>query len=95
MVLRLQNAPAQFPNIFLLADIFTHGLWPELDKFSDPELTELVEYLPLVALQSQAPSTALSMQGHFCHWRRWAVTKPQVNPFPAKPILPELLNSKS
>ena len=64
MILGLQNAPAHFPTLFLLADIFKHGIWPELDNISDPELRELAEYLPLVALQSRAPSTAKNMQGH-------------------------------
>ena len=57
-----------------------------MDKISDPELRELAEYLPLVALQSRAPSTAKKYAGAFCRWRTWAATKPQVNPFPAKPI---------
>ena len=63
-----------------------HGIWPELEKISDPELKELAEFLPLAALQSHAPSTAKNYAGACCRWRRWAATKPGVVPFPAKPI---------
>ena len=41
---------------FTLADVFKHGVWPELDDFSDPELKELV---PAAALQSRAPKSML------------------------------------
>ena len=87
MVQRLWNARSfSLLILFLLTDIFKHGIWPELDNISDPELRELAEYLPLVALQSRAPSTAKKYAGAFCRWRTWAATKPQVDPFPAKPI---------
>ena len=87
MVQRLWNARSfSLLILFLLTDIFKHGIWPELDNISDPELRELAEYLPLVALQSRAPSTAKKYAGAFCRWRKWAATKSEVNPFPAKPI---------
>ena len=70
--------PAQFPYLFLLTDIFKHGIWLELYNISDPKLRELAEYLPLVALQSRAPSTAKKYAGAFYRWRKWATTKSQV-----------------
>ena len=79
--------PHSFSYLLHLTDIFKHGMWPKLDNISDPELRKLAEYLLLVSLQSQAPSTAKKdYAGAFCHWRKWAATKSQVNPFPANPI---------
>ena len=78
--------PPTFSICFLLADIFKHGIWSELESITDPELKVLAEFLPVAALQSRAPSTAKKYAGAFCRWRKWAATKPGVVPFPAKPI---------
>ena len=65
---------------------FKHVVWPEFDDISDPELKELAERLPFTVLQSHAPSTAKKYAGAFCRWRKWAATKPEILPFPAKRI---------
>ena len=57
-----------------------------MGSITDPELKGLAESLPLTALQSRAPSTAKKYAGAFCRWKKWAATKPQVVPFPAKSI---------
>ena len=78
--------PPTFSICFLLADIFKHGIWSELESITDPELKVLAEFLPVAALQSRSPSTAKKYAGTFCHWRKGAATKPGVVSFPAKPI---------
>ena len=67
-------------------EVFKHGVWPELEEIKDPELKEMAESLPFTALQSRAPSTAKKYAGAFCRWRKWAATKSEIVPFPAKPI---------
>ena len=57
-----------------------------MQNITDPELKELADFLPLVVLQNRAPSTAKKYAGAFCRWKKWAATKPQVTPFPAKPV---------
>ena len=76
------------PIVFTLpfTDVFKHGIWPEVQNITDPELKELADFLPSVVLQNRAPSTAKKYAGAFCRWRKWAATKPQVTPFPAKPM---------
>ena len=37
-------------------------------------------------LQSKAPATVKKYSGAFSRWKRWAVTKPNIDVFPAKPF---------
>ena len=37
---------------FFVADIFGHGIWPEIHPIQDPELKDLAESLPAIVLQS-------------------------------------------
>ena len=52
----------------------------------DPELKDLAESLPSIVLQSKAPATVKKYAGAFSRWKRWAVTKPNIDIFPAKPF---------
>ena len=67
-------------------DVFSKGLWPEIRQIDDPELKELAESLPTIALRSKAPATVKKYVGGFSRWKRWAKSKPGVEAFPAKPF---------
>ena len=51
--------PALFP------DVFSNGIWPEIHQIHDhdPELKELAESLPLIALRSKAPGSVRGRSG--------------------------------
>ena len=57
-----------------------------MEDITDPELKVLAESLPTTVLQSRAPATAKKYAGAFSRWKKWAVTKPEVIIFPAKPV---------
>ena len=69
-----------------LTDIFSQGIWPDVQNLEDPELKELAEYLPSIVLQSKAPATVKKYSEAFNRWKRWALLKPSVAVFPAKPL---------
>ena len=53
-------------------DIFSQPLWQQISDIRDSELKELAGTLPMVVLQSRAPSTIKKYGGAFVHWKRWA-----------------------
>ena len=57
-----------------------------MENITDPELKVLAESLPTTVLQSRAQATAKKYAGAFSRWKKWAMTKPEVIVFPAKPI---------
>ena len=65
------------------SDVFSNGIWPEIGQIHDPNLKELAESLPMVALRSKAPATVKKYAGGFNRWKRWADSKPGIDPFPA------------
>ena len=67
-------------------DVFLNGIWPEIDQIHDPELKELAESLPLIALRSKAPATVKKYAGGFRRWKKWADSKPIIDSFPVKPF---------
>lgn len=69
-----------------MADVFSHGIWPDVHELVDPELRELAESLPSIVLRSKAPSTVKKYAGAFSRWKRWATSKASVAVFPAKPL---------
>ena len=48
-----------------LADIFSHGIWPEIKDIKDPELKDLAESLPMIVLRDTAPATVKKYAGAF------------------------------
>ena len=71
---------------YTLPDVFNHGVWPEVQELTDPELRDLAESLPSIVLQSKAPATVKKYAGAFSRWKRWANSKPGIVAFPAKPF---------
>ena len=69
--------------IYTLTDIFSQGIWPDIQSLEDPELKELAESLPSIVLQCKAPAMVKKYSGAFNRWKRW---KPSVAIFPAKPL---------
>ena len=67
-------------------DVFSHGIWPEMSHIEDPELIDLAEALPAIALRSKAPATVRKYAGGFSRWKKWAASKPGIEAFPAKPF---------
>ena len=67
-------------------DVFSKGIWPKIHQIDDPELKELAESLPLIALRSKAPATVKKYAGGFSRWKRWAKSNPGIEAFPAKPF---------
>ena len=68
-------------------DIFSQPLWREISDIEDSELKELAEALPMVVLQSRAPSTVKKYGGAFLRWKRWALSKQADIPIlPANPL---------
>ena len=58
-----------------------------MQEIEDPELKELAEVLPNLALQSRAPATVKKYSGAFCRWKKWAATKREIgSSLPPKPI---------
>ena len=80
------NALSLLINLYILPDVFSHGIWSEIKDIQDPELGDLAESLPLVVLHGKAPDTVKKYAGAFSRWRRWAATKPSLQAFPAKPF---------
>ena len=73
--------------LFRCLDIFSQPVWQEIAGIDDPELKELAESLPLVVLQSRAPSTVKKYGGAFLHWKRWALSKrADIPTLPANPL---------
>ena len=68
------------------SDVFSQGIWPGILDIKDPELKDLAESLPSIVLQSKPPATVKKYSGAFSRWKRWAVTKPNIDVFPAKPF---------
>ena len=64
-------------------DVFSNGIWPEIGQIHDPELKELAKSLPMIALRSKAPATVKKYAGGFNRWKRWADSKPGIDPFQA------------
>ena len=63
------------------------GSWAELAEVEDPELKELADALPALALQGRAPATVKKYSGAFNRWRKWAASKPEIGKsLPPKPI---------
>ena len=67
-------------------DVFSKGVWPEIHQIDDPELKELADSLPSIALRSKAPATVKKYAGGFSRWKKWAKSKPGIEAFPAKPF---------
>ena len=42
------------------------------------------ESLPMIAIRSKAPATVKKYAGGFNRWKRWADSKPGIDPFPVK-----------
>ena len=80
------NALSLLINLYILPDVFSHGIWPEIKDIQDPELRDLAESLPLVVLHGKAPATVKKYAGAFSRWRRWTATKSSLQAFPAKPF---------
>lgn len=57
-----------------------------MSHVDDPELKELAETLPTIALRSKAPATVKKYAGGFTRWKKWAARKPGLEVFPAKPF---------
>ena len=53
---------------------------------TDPELKDLADSLPCIALRSRAPGTVKKYAGGFSRWKKWANSKPGIVAFPAKPF---------
>ena len=75
-------------SLYLISpsDVFSQGIWPGLLDIKDPELKNLAESLPSIVLQSKARVTVKKYSVAFSRWKRWAVTKPNIDVFPAKPF---------
>lgn len=68
-------------------DIFSQPLWQQISDIQDSELKELAVTLPMVVLQSRAPSTIKKYSGAFLHWKRWALSKQaDISVLPANPL---------
>ena len=46
-----------------LPDVFSKSIWPEMCHVDDPELKDLAEALPAIALHSKAPATVMKYAG--------------------------------
>ena len=67
--------------------MLSQPVWQEISGIQDPELKELSESLPLVVLQSRAPSTVKKYSGAFLRWKRWALSKTaDISVLPANPL---------
>ena len=53
-------------------DIFSTGIWEELDEFTDPELKRLAKAIPDAVLGSRVSSTTTKYLGAFKQWKSWA-----------------------
>jgi hypothetical protein len=72
--------------VLCFPDVFSNGIWPEIHQIHDPELKELADSLPSIALRSKAPATVRKYAGGFNRWKRWANSKPGIDAFPVKPF---------
>ena len=68
-----------------LPDVFSKGIWPEVYQIDGPDLKSLAKALPAIALRSKAPATVKKYAGGFSRWKKWAITKPGIDIFLAKP----------
>ena len=50
---------------FCSTDVFSTGIWEELDEFTDPELKRLAKAIPDAVLGSRASSTTIKYLGAF------------------------------
>ena len=57
-----------------------------MSYIDDPELKDLAETLPNIALRSKAPATVKKYAGGFSRWKKWATKKPGIVVLPAKPF---------
>ena len=73
-------------NLYILPDVFSHGIWSKIKDIQDPELSDLAESLPSIVLLGKAPTTVKKYAGAFSRWRRWTASKPSLKAFPAKPF---------
>ena len=66
--------------------MLSQPVWQEISGIQDLELKELAESLPIVVLQSRAPST-VKYSGAFLCWKRWALSKKaDISVLPANPL---------
>ena len=59
--------------------IFEWHLARDIGHIHDPDLKELVESLPMIALRSKAPAKVKKYAGGFNRWRKWADSKPGID----------------
>ena len=67
-------------------DVFSHGVWLDLQTVEDPSLKELAIFLPRIVMQGKAPATVKKYSGAFGRWKKWASARQEVHTLPAKPI---------
>ena len=58
--------------LFCSTDVFSTGIWEELDEFTDPKLKQLAKAIPDAALGSRANSITTKYLGAFKRWKSWA-----------------------
>ena len=71
-------------NLFIFTDVFSSGIWEELKRVKDPELKELSERLPPMALASCQDKTVRNYLAAFNKWKNWCSRYDKVNHLPAK-----------
>ena len=61
------------------------GIWSGLPTLQHPELQNLASQLPQIAMQSRRDSTVNNYVSAYLRWKKWTVTFPEINHFPADP----------
>ena len=64
--------------------MFSSGIWEELKGVKDPELKELAESLPPMALASRQDKTVRNYVAAFKKWRDWCSRYDEITHLPAK-----------
>ena len=70
----------------LKTDVFSMGVWTQLQDLQDPELQQLVQALPNTILHSRADSTTKKYLYAFQRWKKWAEERSEVTIFPVQEV---------
>ena len=71
--------------MYIVADIFSIGIWEDFKDVQNPHLKELSRKIPGLMLQSRQEGTVKNYVYGFNRWKKWAAQFPEVDSLPAKP----------
>ena len=72
-------------HLFYVTDVLRTGIWTGLASIKHPDLKELADKLPEIAMQSRRDSTINNYTSAYLRWKKWTERFPEISHYPADP----------